>query len=59
MQTPDAHKPIKNAADYEAAMELIENLWDAKPGTPEADQLEALAIHVEQYESQQFPIACT
>lgn len=57
MQTTYALKPIKTEADYEAAMELVENLWDAKPGTPEADQLEVLGILIDQYETQQYPIA--
>lgn len=57
MQTPYAIKPIKTEADYEAAMEQLEKLWDAKPGTPEADQLEVLGILIDQYEAQQFPIA--
>lgn len=57
MQTTYALKPIKTEADYEAAMELVENLWDAKPDTPEADQLEVLGILIDQYEAQQYPIA--
>ncbi|WP_412558073.1 helix-turn-helix domain-containing protein [Thalassospira sp. MIT1370] len=57
MQTTYALKPIKTEADHEAAMELVENLWDAKPGTPEADQLEVLGILIDQYEAQQYPIA--
>jgi len=56
MQTAYAIKPIKTE-DYEAAMEQLEELWDAKPGTPEADQLEVLGILIDQYETQQFPIA--
>lgn len=57
MQTTYALKPIKTEADHEAAMELVENLWDAKPGTPEADQLEVLGILIDQYEAQQYHIA--
>ncbi|MBO6772954.1 MULTISPECIES: transcriptional regulator [unclassified Thalassospira] len=57
MQTTYALKPIKTEADYEAAMELVENLWDAKPGTAEADQLEVLGILIDQYETQRYPIA--
>ena len=56
MQTTYAIKPIKSEADYEAAMEQLEELWEAKPGTPEADQLEVLGILIDQYEAQQFPI---
>tara|TARA_E500000318_G_scaffold30282_1_gene30048 strand:+ start:1963 stop:2337 length:375 start_codon:yes stop_codon:yes gene_type:complete len=50
-------KPIKTDADYEAAMELLDSLWDAQPGSPDADQLEVLGILIDQYETQQFPIA--
>lgn len=50
-------KPIRTKSDYEAAMQLIETLWDAKPGSPEADQLEILCILIDQYETAQFPIS--
>jgi HTH-type transcriptional regulator/antitoxin HigA len=49
-------KPIKNQQDYELAMDSIENLWDAKPGSPEADELDILATLVESYEKQHFEI---
>lgn len=54
MQTAYA---IKTKADYDAAMEQLEELWYAKPGTPEADQLEVLGILMDQYEAQKFRIA--
>mgnify|MGYP000200080850 CR=1 FL=1 len=54
MQTAYA---IKTKADYDAAMEQLENLWCANPGTPAADQLEVLGILIDQYEAQQFPLA--
>ncbi|PKR57580.1 helix-turn-helix domain-containing protein [Thalassospira lohafexi] len=50
-------KPIKTDADYEAAMELLNSLWDTQPGSPDADQLEVLGILIDQYETQQFPIS--
>ncbi|WP_412776037.1 helix-turn-helix domain-containing protein [Thalassospira lucentensis] len=50
-------KPIKTDADYEAAMELLDSLWDAQPGSPDADQLEVLGILIDQYETQQVPIS--
>ena len=55
MQTSDALKPIKTETDYEAAMELVKNLWNVEPGTPEASQLEVLGIMIDQYEAQQYP----
>ena len=49
-------KPIKNQQDYELAMVTIEKLWDAQPGSTEADKLDILATLVESYEKQQFKI---
>ncbi|MEQ8287106.1 transcriptional regulator [Thalassospira sp.] len=57
MQTTHVLKPIKTEADHAEAMELIERLWNARPGTAEADQLEILGILIDQYEAQQFPIS--
>jgi HTH-type transcriptional regulator/antitoxin HigA len=48
-------KPIRTAEEHRAAMRLIEKMWDAQPGTPSADALEALAILVEDFERRQFP----
>lgn len=49
-------KPIKNQQDYDLAMASIEKLWDAKPGSAEADDLDILATLVESYEKQHFEI---
>jgi len=49
-------KPIKTEADYDAALEQIALLMDAKAGTPEADELEVLATLVECYETEHYPI---
>jgi HTH-type transcriptional regulator/antitoxin HigA len=49
-------KVIKTEADYQAALSSIESRFDAKPGTPEGEELELLAILVELYEKQAFPI---
>ena len=43
-------KPIKNEADYEAALVEIDRLMDAKPGTGEGDRLDVLATLVEAWE---------
>ena len=37
-------KVIKTNADYEAAMARIEEIFDAKPGTPKGDELELLLL---------------
>lgn len=50
-------KPIRTEADYEAGLERIEALIDAKLGTPDADELEILASLVERYEAERFPVA--
>ena len=47
-------RPIKTTADYEAALEEIEQLFQAEPGTPEGDRLEVLTTLVEAYEDQHY-----
>lgn len=49
-------KALKNAADYEEALARIETLFDAKPGTPNSEELDLLVTLVENYESKAFPI---
>jgi HTH-type transcriptional regulator/antitoxin HigA len=49
-------KPIKTRKDHKAALARIDALMDARAGTPEAAELEVLAILVERYEAQAFPI---
>ncbi len=49
-------RPIKSEADYEETLAEIEKLFDAKPGTPEADRLGILTVLVEDYEDQHYPI---
>ena len=34
--------PIRTESDHKAALKEVERLWDAAPGTPEADRLEVL-----------------
>ena len=49
-------RPIKTEIDYEEALTEIEVLFEAKPGTPEADRLEILTTLVEAYEEKHCPI---
>ena len=49
-------KVIKTEADYEAALDRIDEIIDAKPGTPEADELELISTLVELYEKKTSPI---
>ena len=49
-------KPIKTESDYRAALKRLEYLFDAKPGTPESDELEILGLMVDEYEKKYYPI---
>ncbi|MCL1861486.1 MAG: hypothetical protein FWG52_08160 [Proteobacteria bacterium] len=43
-------KPIHNETDYNAALNRVDALWDAVPGTPESEELEVLAVLIGNYE---------
>lgn len=49
-------KPIKTKKDYQTAMNRLETIFDAKPGTPEGDELEVLGILIDKYEQEHYPI---
>ncbi len=49
-------RPIRTPADHAAALARIDELMDAGEGTPAAAELEVLAILVERYEQEAFPI---
>jgi HTH-type transcriptional regulator / antitoxin HigA len=49
-------KPIKSAADHDAALVEIERLWGAEEGTSDGDRLDILMTLVEAYEEAHFPI---
>ena len=49
-------RPIKSEADYATALHDLEQLWEAKPDTPESDRLELLSILVEAFERERYPI---
>lgn len=46
--------PIHNDEDLSQALELINELWGAKVGTPEGDELDILAMLVERYEDAHY-----
>jgi len=50
-------KPIRTKKDYQTALAEIEQLWNAPAKSAEADRLDVLALLVEQYERQHYPIA--
>ncbi len=49
-------KPIKTEADYRAALKRLEEIFDAKLGTHESDELEILGLMVDNYENEHYPI---
>lgn len=49
-------KPIKTKKDYHKAIVRLEQLFDAKRGSNEGDELEVLGILIDAYEREHFPI---
>lgn len=49
-------RPIRTTPDYEKALVEIKRLWNAEPGTTDADKLELLAMLVEAYEDAHYPM---
>ena len=48
--------PIRNEKDYQNALNRLEEIFDAKKGTEQGDELEILSILIERYENENFPI---
>jgi len=51
------NRPIHNEEDGETALEEIEALWEAEPGTVEGVRLDVLVMLVEAYEAEHYPIS--
>ena len=51
-------RPLRNEAEYEAALAAIEAYFDRepKPGTPAADRFDMLALVIADYENKHWPI---
>jgi len=49
-------RPIKTEADYQAALEEIERLFEAAPDTAKGDRLEVLTTLVKAYEDKHYAI---
>ena len=49
-------KPIRSQEDLTAAFARVEQLWGADIGSSEGDELEILAMLIEKYEDEQFPM---
>ena len=48
--------PIATEAEYQAAIEDLERVFDAEEGTPEFEQAQVLADLIIEYEDRHFPI---
>jgi len=48
--------PIRGEIDYQNALNRLEEIFDAKKGTEEGDELEILSILIDRYENENFPI---
>ncbi len=49
-------KPIRNEADYDAALAAIDRLMGVAPDTAASDELEVLVTLVEAYEAARWPV---
>jgi HTH-type transcriptional regulator/antitoxin HigA len=49
-------KSIKTKEEYQKALERLELIFDAKKGSSEGEELEALSALIEKYEDMHFPI---
>ena len=49
-------KLIKSEEEYQAALKRLDEIFDAKAGTPEGDEAEVLALLVDEYEKEHYPI---
>jgi|SRR5699024_3196855 len=49
-------QPLHTDEDYQAALARIDEIFDAKPGSKEGDELEVLGVLVDEYEEKHFPI---
>ncbi len=49
-------KPIKTEIDYREALIRLEEIFDAKLGAPESDELEILGLMIDDFENKHYPI---
>lgn len=49
-------KPIRNDEELKAAFQQLETVFQAEPGTPEADEMEVLVTLIEAYENKHYSI---
>ncbi len=49
-------KLIKSEKEYKNALNRLEKINDAKPGSEEGDELEILSLLIEKYEEEHYPV---
>ena len=49
-------KLLKTKKDYQGALDRLEIIFDAKPGTAQGDELEVLGMLIDKYEQMHSPI---
>jgi len=49
-------KPIKTEKDYQKALKRLGEIFDAVPGSKDGDELDILALLIEKYEEEHYPI---
>ncbi len=49
-------RPIKTDTDYKLALSRLEDIFDARVGTPESDEADILGLIIDEYENKHFPI---
>lgn len=49
-------RPIRTKREYRVASDEVEASWNAPQGSPAADRLEILALLIEAYEREHYPI---
>jgi HTH-type transcriptional regulator/antitoxin HigA len=49
-------KLIKTDGDYQEALTRMDEIFDALEGTPESDEADILALLIDDYENQYYPI---
>lgn len=48
--------PVNTEKEYQKALKRLEEIFDAKPGTKEGDELDILALLIERYEEKHYQI---
>lgn len=49
-------RPIKSETDYQQALERLDEIFEAKTGTPESDEADILGLLIDDYEKKHYPI---